>query len=153
MSAGASVMPASTERAHRGRAKPGARGGGRFFHVEVRPARNFVGFRVQALGRNIERVAGRRPSGAWDTQKWLISKDTAHVENGVLVADTADVRKLLTSLGSAPRHVVGDRFKARPRRNVPEREKPTPAMRRAPRRNIGKAQAARRIAARGGKPR
>ncbi len=145
-------MTGSTERTHRARAKPGARGGGRFFHVEVRPARNFVSFRVQALGRNIERVAGRRLSGAWDTQKWLISKERAHVENGVLVADAADVRKLLTSLGSAPRQVTGDRFKAKPRRRIPDREKPTPAMRRAELRNIRKAQAARRGAGHGGKP-
>jgi hypothetical protein len=51
----------------------------------VRPARNFVRFRVKALGGRggIERVAGQRASGALDTQKWLISKDKAHVENGM----------------------------------------------------------------------
>ncbi len=128
------------------RAKPGARGGGRFFHVEVRPSRSFTRFRVQALGGTggIERVAGQRPSGSWDTQKWLISKERAHIENGVLVADTADVRKLLITLGSPPRQVTGDRFKAKPRRDIPESEEPTPAMRRAQLRNIRKAQAARR---------
>ncbi len=150
MSLAIGTMARSTQRAHKARAKPGARGGGRFFHVEVRPAREFVSFRVQPLGHAIERVAGQRSSGAWDTQKWLISKQTAHVENGVLVSDVADVRKLLTSLGSAPRQVAGDRFKAKPRRKVPDREKPTPAMRRAQLRNIRKAQAARRNAARTG---
>jgi hypothetical protein len=117
----------------------------------VRPARNFIRFRVQALGGTggIERVAGQRASGSWDTQKWLISKDKAHVENGMLVPDAADAGELLTSLGSAARQVVGDRFKARPRRNIPESAKPTPAMRRAQLRNIRKAQAARHAAGEG----
>jgi hypothetical protein len=39
-------------------------------------------------------------------------------------------------------HVAGDRFKAKPRRDIPEEEKPTPAMRRAQAANIKKAQAA-----------
>jgi hypothetical protein len=114
----------------------------------VRPAGNFVRFRVKALGGTgrIERVAGQRASGAWETQKWLIGKDKAHVENGMLVPDAADARELLRSLGSAARRVVGDRFKASPRRSIPERAKPTPAMRRAQLRNIRKAQAARHAA-------
>jgi hypothetical protein len=135
-------MTISTGQRHKARAKPGAGGGGRFFHIEVRPARNFVRFRVQALGGTggIERVAGQRASGSWDTQKWLIRKDQAHVENGMLVPDAGDARELLTSLGSAARQVIGDRFKAKPRRNIQESDKPTPTMRR----NIRKAQAARR---------
>lgn len=110
MAAGAKLKPAPRRR------KPGARGSGRFFHVEVRPAADFLGFRVQDVGAKagIERVAGRRAGGGWATQKWLIGKDQAHVEGGRLVADTPNARKLLRSLGSAPRHVTGDRFKARP---------------------------------------
>jgi hypothetical protein len=140
-------MTIAKERTHSARAKPEAGGGGRYFHVEVRSARNFTRFRVQALGGTggIERVAGQRPSGSWDTQKWLISKERAYVENGVLVADTADVRRLLVTLGSPVRQVTGDRFKAKPRRDIPEGEKPTPAMRRAQLRNIRKAQEARRM--------
>jgi hypothetical protein len=65
------------------------------------------------------------------------------------VADTAEARKVLGSLGSAPARVTGDRFKAKPRRDIPENEKPTPAMRRAQVRNIRKAQAAQRKTARG----
>ena len=141
-------MTISTERTHKGRAKPGSGGGGRFFHIEVRPARDFVRFRVQALGGmgSIERVAGQRASGSWDTQKWLIRKDKAHVENGMLVPDAADASELLVSLGSAPRQVIGDRFKAGPHRMIPESAKPTPAMRRAQLRNIRKAQPARHTA-------
>jgi hypothetical protein len=143
-------MATTITRAHKTRAKPGARGGGRFFHVEVRPPRGFIRFRVQALGSGgIERVAGQRAGGGWDTQKWLIRKDKAHVENGTLVADAADVRELLTTLGSAARQVVGDRFKAKPRRDIPERAKPTAAMRQARLANLRKARATRRAAQEG----
>lgn len=53
-------------------------------------------------------------------------------------------RYVLKSLGWAPRHLGGDRFKAPPRRDIPESKKPTPAQKRAWARNIKKAQAARR---------
>ena len=129
--------------AHR-RAKPGSRSGGRFFHIEVRPARHFVSFRMQDVGApgGVERLAGLRANGTWDTQKWLIEKTDAHMEDGRLVADRAEAKKVLASLGSVPVHVGGDRFKAKPRRDIPEAEKPTPAMRRAQLRNIKMAQAA-----------
>ena len=135
-------MP-SKHASHR-RAKPGSRSTGRFFHIEVRPAREFVRFRVQDVGKpgGVQRLAGQRAGGTWDTQKWLIEKSDAHIENEQLVADSAEARKVLASLGSKPVHVTGDRFKAKPRRNIPEAEKPTPAMRRAQVRNIKKAQAA-----------
>jgi hypothetical protein len=130
------------------RAKPGATGKGKFFHIEVRPKRLFKRFRVQDVGKRggIERIAGRRGSGSWDTQKWLIGKSHAHRQGKRLVADSADARKVLRSLGSRPVHLGGDRFRAKPRRNIPESRKPTPAQRRAWRRNIKKAQAARRRA-------
>ena len=128
------------------RAKPGSRSGGRFYHIEVRPAREFVTFRVQDVGApgGVERLAGQRANGSWDTQKWLIEKTHAHIENDKLVADTAEARKVRTTLGSVPVHVRGDRFRAKPRRDIPEWEKPTPAMRHAQMRNIKKAQAAAR---------
>jgi hypothetical protein len=128
----------------RKRAKPGSRGGGRFFHIEIRPAAQFTAFRVQDVGEpgGVERVAGRRASGSWDTAKWLVEKTHAHVEGGRLVADSSEAKKLFASLGSAPVHVAGDRFRAKPRRDIPEDEKPTPAMRRAQTANIKKAQAA-----------
>jgi hypothetical protein len=125
----------------RKRAKPGSRGGGRFFHIELRPSAQFVAFRVQDVGTpgGVERVAGKRASGSWDTAKWLVEKTDAHVEDGRLVAEA---KKLFASLGSAPVHIAGDRFRAKPRRDIPEDEKPTPAMRRAQLSNIKKAQAA-----------
>lgn len=128
------------------RSKPGASGHGDFFHVEVRPKREFQLFRTQDVGRRggIERVSGRRSNGSWDTQKWLISKEHAHLEGGRLIADSPDARGLMKQLGSAPRHIGGDRFRAKPRRNVPEADKPTAAQKSAWARNIRKAQAARR---------
>ena len=129
----------------RGRAKSGTTGKGEYYHIEVRPKREFTTFRTQDVGERggIQRVAGKRSSGSWDTQKWLISKDEAHVEGGRLIPDTKDAREALKNLGSRPTHVSGDRFKAAPRENVPEKKKPTPAQKRARLANIKKAQAAR----------
>jgi hypothetical protein len=130
----------------RRRAKPGARGTGGFFHIQVRPRTEFVSFRNQDVGSRggIERIAGRRANGSWDTQKWLIGKTEAHRVGKKLEADTQAARKVLRTLGSTPRHLGGDRFIAKPRRKIPESEKPTPAMRRAQAANIKKAQAASR---------
>ena len=138
-------MPKSRKRRTSGRrAKPGACGRGGFFHIQVRPKSDFVFFRNQDVGRRggIERVAGRRANGSWDTQKWLIGKSEAHRAGKRLAPDTAAARKVLAQLGSTPRHLGGDRFIAKPRRKIPAREKPTPAMRRAQAANIKKAQAA-----------
>jgi hypothetical protein len=129
----------------RGRAKPGTTGKGEYYHIEVRPKREFTTFRTQDVGEKggIQRVAGKRGSGSWDTQKWLISKDEAHIEGERLVPDTKEAREVLKTLGSKPTRVSGDRFKAAPRANVPEKKKPTPAQKRARLTNIKKAQAAR----------
>jgi hypothetical protein len=120
-------------------------GHGEFYRVTVRPKGEFVTFRTQDVGDpgHIERVAGKRSSGSWDTQAWLISKGDAHVERGKLVPDTTDARKVLADIGSKPVHVKGDIFAAKPRQNVAEKDKPTAAQKRARRENIAKAQAAR----------
>lgn len=130
----------------KGRAEPGSRGSGEFYHIVVRPKGRFATFRTHAVGRYSRRVAGKRASGSWDTVKWLIRKEDAHAEKGKLVADTPGARKILKQLGSAARQTKGDRFEAKPRRNVPEKEKPTAAQRRAQRRNIRNAQRTRRKA-------
>lgn len=129
----------------RGRKKPGTTGEGEYYRITVRPKEEFVTFRTQDVGGpgHIERVAGKRPSGSWATQAWLVSKQDAHVEGGQLVPDTADARNLLAKLGSEPVCVKGDVFEAKDRPNVPERAKPTPAQRQARSANIKKAQAAR----------
>jgi len=127
----------STERAMaqpegRGRKKPGASGKGDYFHVEVRNKGQFTTFRTHDVGEpgGIQRVAGKRSSGSWDDQKWLIGKEQAHIEKGKLIPDTEDARAVLEALGSEPVHVGGDRFRAKPRVNVPEKDKPTPEQER-----------------------
>lgn len=130
----------------RKRAKPGTKGEGDYFRIVVRPKEEFASFRYQDVGEkgHILRLAGKRSSGSWDTQVWLVSKEDAHVEGEKLVPDTQDARKLIETLGTAPRHVNGDIFEAKDRPNVPERNKPTPAQKRARQGNIQKAQQARR---------
>ena len=127
------------------RAKPGSKGGGDFYHIEVRPKSEFTSFRTHDVGDKggVERVSGHRKSGSWDTQKWLISKKMAHVSNGKLIADHDDAKGVLEQLGSSPEHIEADRFRAKPRPNVPEKDKPTKAQQEARRENIKKAQEAR----------
>lgn len=129
----------------RSRQKPGTTGHGNFFRINVRPKTGFVRFRTQDVGSpgHVQRVAGKRSSGSWDTQTWLVSKEDAHIEKGRLVPDSKYAKDLFEKLGSRPVHVKGDIFRAKDRLDVPERSKPTAAQRRARAENIEKAQAAR----------
>jgi hypothetical protein len=130
----------------RKRAKPGTKGEGDYFRIVVRPKDEFTTFRYQDVGEkgHIQRLAGKRSSGSWDTHAWLISKDDAHLDGATLVADTDDARKLVEALGTKPKHVKGDVFEAKDRPNVPESKKPTEAQQRVRLENIKKAQQARR---------
>lgn len=132
----------------RARKRPGA-GGGEFFRIQVRPKSEFVTFRTQDVGDTggIERLAGKRASGSWATQTWLVDKSFAHVEGDTLVPDNREAKDLFKKLGSTPKHVKGDVFRAKDRPNVPEKAKPTTAQKRARNANIKKAQAARHRAA------
>ena len=127
------------------RKAPGSTGKGKFYRIEVRPKGDFKKFRVQDVGRKggLERLAGQRPSGSWGTVSWLISKDDAHTERGHLIIDDKKAQSALKQIRGPILHVKGDIFKAHPARNIPEKEKPTPAMRRAQKANIKKAQKAR----------
>lgn len=130
----------------RKRAKPGTKGEGNYFRIVVRSKEQFATFRYQDVGEkgHILRLAGKRSSGSWDTQAWLISKDDAHIEGDTLVANTEDARKVIEALGSRPKHVKGDVFEAKDRPNIPEQKKPTQAQQQARLENIKKAQQARR---------
>jgi len=130
----------------RKRAKPGTKGEGDYFRIVVRPKEEFTTFRYQDVGDkgHIQRLAGKRSSGSWDTHAWLISKDDAHLDGATLIADTDDARKLIDTLGTKPKHVKGDIFEAKDRPNIPESKKPTEAQQRARLENIKKAQQARR---------
>lgn len=129
----------------RARKKPGTTGKGKFYRIELRPKNVFTSFRVQDVGEKggLERLAGRRKSGSWDTVSWLVSKDDAVVgSNGQLKITDSKARSVLKQIKGPIVHVKGDVFKAHPK-NVPEKDKPTKAMRSAQRKNIKKAQAAR----------
>ncbi len=129
----------------RARKLPGTTGRGKFYRIEVRPKGEFISFRNQDVGRKggLERLAGRRSSGSWDTVSWLIAKKDAKVVRGKLTITDPNVRTALKQISGRIVHVKGDVFKAHPRRNVPEAAKPTLAMRRAQKANIKKAQRAR----------
>jgi hypothetical protein len=129
-----------------GRAKPGSGGQGNYYHIELRDGNDFKTFRTQDVGDrgHLQRVAGKRASGAWATVKWLVSKDDAHVEDGKLIGDTQEARDLIKKLRSRPVRIRGDRFQAKPRRNIAEQSKPTAAQTRARKQNIKKAQKAQR---------
>jgi hypothetical protein len=128
------------------RRPPGSSGQGNYYHIELRDGGDFETFRTQDVGDpgHLQRVAGKRSAGSWSTVKWLVSKEDAHVEDGKLVGDTQEAKDLIRKLRSRPVQIRGDRFQAKPRRNVPERSKPTAAETRARKQNVKKAQRAQR---------
>ena len=113
----------------RERETPGKGGSGDFYHIEVRPKEEFVTFRTQDVGKKngIERVGGQRENGSWDTVKWLVSKEMAHVENGKLIADHPDAKELFDELGTEPKQIEGDLFEAKDKQHVPKKENSTRA--------------------------
>jgi hypothetical protein len=127
----------------RARKRPGTGGGGQYFRIEVRPGEKFESYRIQTLGRagHTKRLAGRRANGTWDTKSWLVRKSDAHVKGKTLVIDDRLAKTVMKGLRGPIRHFKGDIFRAKPRRDIPESEKPTPAMRHAQLMNIKKAQA------------
>lgn len=128
----------------RARKRPGA-GGGKFYRIEIRPKGEFVTFRTQDVGDvgHLERIAGKRSSGSWDTATWLVAKEDAHVSGGKLVIDDAKSWSILKQIRGPIVHKKGDVFSAHPRKNVPESAKPTDAQTKAQKKNIKKAQEAR----------
>lgn len=108
----------------RKRKRPGTGGGGEYYHIEIRPPKDFEIFRTQDVGEkgHLERRAGRRPDGSWNTVSWLIEKTDAHVENGELVIDRKDIRDTLRIRGPI-KHRKGDIFDATPRKRVSGKHK------------------------------
>lgn len=127
------------------RKRPGETGEGKFYRVEVRPKSLFVKYRNQDVGEkgHLERIAGQRKNGNWATQCWLIEKKDTRVVNKKIIGKTKVVKDFLKKLGSEPVWIKGDIFKAKPRVNVREVDKPTLAMKKAQSKNILKAIAAR----------
>lgn len=137
----------------RERAKPGEGGEGEWYRIVVRPKEEFATFRYHDVGEkggDVIRLAGKRSSGSWDTQAWLVNKKSAHIQDEELMPDTDDAREVIEALSSVPKHVKGDIFEAKDRRNIPEKEKPTEAQQRAYMHNINKAHETRKRKRRGG---
>jgi hypothetical protein len=108
------------------RRAPGTGGKGKFYRIVVRPKYEFSSFRTQDVGSrgHLERLAGHRLSGSWDTVSWLVSKEDAHVSKSKLVVTNKKVKLSLEKALRGPiQHVQGDIFHAHPRKNVPERGK------------------------------
>ena len=89
-----------------------------FYYIEIRAKAPYKTFRVFAVGdkSGIERVAGQRADGSWETVKWLVSKELAHVENGKLVAESPEAIELFDKFYSAPEQIEGNLFKAKDKR-------------------------------------
>lgn len=107
--------PAASKRDNKKSAKPGSSGEGNYFHVGVHPSTGFETFRTQDVGDpgHIQRVAGQRSDGSWETVKWLIGKEDAHIEGDKLIPDSKDAEKLFHELEAEPIHIEGDIFEAK----------------------------------------
>lgn len=126
----------------RARRRPGTGGHGNYFRIELRPKAKYVAYRLQDVGRSghTKRLAGRTAKGNWSTKSWLVHKSDATVRDGKLFIKGGKAASILKSIRGNIRQLKGDIFFAKPRRNVPEREKPTASQQAAYRKNIKKAQ-------------
>lgn len=128
------------------RAIPGSTGEGKYFRITIREKEQFTSFKTHDVGEKggIQRVTGKRKSGSWATQAWLISKEKAQPWGQSLKANDEETQNLFNKLGSKPRHITGDIYSAKPEINVPEKNKPTVAQLIAWSKNIKKAQKSKR---------
>lgn len=128
------------------RKKPGMGKQGKYYRIIIRPKSQFQSFRTHDIGRDghTQRLAGKRSSGSWATHAWLIHKNDAYVDNGKLKSNKEKIKKILNRLRGPITKYRGDVFKAKPRKNVPEKDKPTKKQKKARIKNITKAQKARR---------
>ena len=116
---------------------PGATGQGEYYHVEVRPKSQFTTFRTQDVGKKggIQRVAGKRSSGSWDDQKWLIGKNEASRRERQTRSRHEGRQGSAEGpgIGAQARITGGDRFNApNPGRMCPKRKSLPLAQKRAP---------------------
>ncbi len=101
----------------RARRKPGSTGKGKFFRIEVRPKSDFKTFRIQDVGKKggLERLAGRRSSGSWDTVAWLVSKEDAKIRNRELIIKDVHAKTVLKNLRGPIVRIKGDIFRSHPK--------------------------------------
>jgi hypothetical protein len=113
------------------RKKPGIGDDGSYYRVVLRPKSEFVKFRTHDVGRegHTKRIAGKRSSGSWATHSWLIHKNDANVEEDQLKTNDKKIKKILGSLRGPIKKYKGNVFRAKPRKNIPEKDKPTKKQR------------------------
>lgn len=97
------------------RKTPGTGGIGKFYRIEVEanPKKKFFTiFRTQDVGEegHLERIAGKRSDGTWDTVTWLIAKEDAHIRGNKLIIDNEKIRNTLKSIRGKMVHKKGDIF-------------------------------------------
>jgi hypothetical protein len=103
-----------------------------FSRFEEQPKEAFVEIRSHDLGEGgSEQVAGKRTGGSWSSREWLIARDQAHVERGMLIGDTVDACRVLSVLGGEPRRIKADRFTIHGPSGMPAEARPTMVPRRA----------------------
>jgi hypothetical protein len=124
------------------RKKPGMGGDGNYYRVVLRPKSEFIKFRTHDVGRegHTKRIAGKRSSGSWATHSWLIHKNDANVKDGQLKTTDVKIKKILSLLRGPIKKYKGNVFHAKPRKNIPEKDKPTKKQREARKKNIKRAQ-------------
>jgi hypothetical protein len=130
----------------RSRKKPGVGKSGKYYRIIIRPKSEFTTFRTHDVGRSghTQRIAGKRSSGSWATHTWLIDKKDAYVKNGYLKSNSSKIKKVLQNLRGPIKKLKGDVFQAKPRKNIPEKDKPTKKQQMARKENIKKAQNAKK---------
>lgn len=108
------------------RKNPGA-GGGKFYRIEVKPKKEYKKIRTEDVGDkgHLERLAGKKEDGSWDTITWLISKEDAHLEGKKLIIDNPKAKSVLKQISGPIKHTKDDVFKASPRKNISKKQKPT----------------------------
>jgi hypothetical protein len=103
------------------RKKPGTGGGGKFYRIELKDKDRYESFRYHDVGEkggDLERLAGKKEGGEWETQSWLVNKNSAHVNKGKLVPESSDVKELFSKLISRPKQIKGDIFSSKEKNSI-----------------------------------
>jgi len=102
------------------RALPGTTGEGNFYRIVIRPKSQFILFRNHDVGGigHIERIAGKRSDGTWDTQCWLVDKKDAKIIDNHLTSKIDSVKELFSTFEHPPEFVKGDIFKTKIKESV-----------------------------------
>lgn len=102
------------------RRQPGEGGGGKYYHILLRPKGRFVLFRtvpvVDTYG--VLEVLGRKPTDEWEAHKILVRKDIAVQKGRELSVMLHSARFMLPELRGPIRQLHDDVFVAKPFENV-----------------------------------